>query len=84
MSGTQPQLLKITLDAYDWFQKARRITLADKRKFLLSENELLILMLNHWEATNAGKQVSDCVMNPDLKFPKTIFTHYNGKFFRSD
>jgi hypothetical protein len=75
--------LQITDDAYEWFQKARKITLKDKRKLTIQENELLILMLNMWEAGNMGKQVSDCIEDSNIPFPKQIFEHYNGKFYRS-
>lgn len=82
--------LQITDDAYEWFQKARKIEREDvingktvKRKFTIQSNELLILMLNMWEAGNMGKQVSDCVKDFKIPFPKQIFEHYNGLFYRS-
>lgn len=73
----------VSNDAYDWFQKARKIILKDKRKLVIQKNELIILMLNMWEAGNMGKQVSDCIENTTEQFPQKIFEHYNGVFFRS-
>ncbi len=82
--------IEITQDAFDWFQKARKIEREDvikgkivKRKFTIQENELIILMLNMWEAGNLAKQVSDCVKDPNKQFPQKIFEHYNGVFYRS-
>lgn len=82
--------IPVTDDCYDWFQHIRKITIEDlvngkikKRKITISENETVILMLNMWEAGNMGSQASECIKDPTIPFPKEIFKHLNGKFYRS-
>ena len=75
--------INVDKDAFEWFQKARKITLKDGRKLTIHTNELIILMLNMWEIGNMGKQTSDCIDGTTRQFPQKIFEHYNGKFYRS-
>ena len=78
--------IKISDDAYEWFQKARKITVENeegKRIFTLSENELMILMLNVWEAGNMGGQTAHKILVLQSPFPQKIFRHFNGKFYRT-
>ena len=63
--------IMVTQDAYDWFQKTRKIK-KDGRKLKIQENELIILMLNMWEAGNLAKDQT------------RKFEHENGVFYRSD
>jgi len=57
---------------YDWFQKTREIKEKGKVVGMWSQDELIIRLLNMWEAGNLAK-------NPDKTFP-----HKDGKFYRSD
>lgn len=82
--------IPVTDDCYEWFQHIRKIEVEKtidgeivKEKMTLQVNEAMILMLNMWEAGNMGSQVSECFKKPITKFPKKIFKHYYGVFYRS-
>jgi len=66
----------VSNDADEWFQYARELKDEKGKVYaVMSPTELLISMLNIWEAGNL-------VDNIKFRLSNKIFPHENGKFYR--